>query len=129
MIKAQLKQIRERAEKATPGPWAIDPKFRISMDGGRHAFLEVYSRIRAIWVAKVQTFSDDKGEYAANAELTATARTDIPALCDALEKAMGVIPLEHLRSCCFGAVTGDEGDYCNCGLAKRRQLLREWNGE
>jgi hypothetical protein len=58
--------------KHTPGPWRIDHTIRRGSDGGKHAFVEV-SGPELFWVAKVQTFDDDKGKYAANARLIATA--------------------------------------------------------
>lgn len=58
------------AEKVshTVGPWRIDPRIYRGTDGGKHAYVEV-SGPKLFWIAKVQTFDDDKGEYAANARL------------------------------------------------------------
>lgn len=65
----QVKDIEERAAKATPGPWSVDEIF--DEDDG--------TRFRSI-----DGWSEDGEEYLclceADAEFVADARTDIPAL-------------------------------------------------
>jgi hypothetical protein len=71
----------------TAGPWEIDPKLRTGHEGGKHSYLEVAAAESALWLARVQSFSDDKGEFAANAHLIAAA----PALYEAAKAALDFI--------------------------------------
>ncbi len=64
----------------TPGPWEVHSRVWHGKEGGGHAFLEVGSETSAFWVARVQTFDDDKGEYSANARLIAAAPEMLEAL-------------------------------------------------
>lgn len=75
--------------KHTPGPWKVDPRIRFSGEGGRNAYVEVASVVKAIWCAKVQTFTDDDGEYAANANLISAA----PELLSQLKSALACIEM------------------------------------
>jgi len=75
----------------TPGPWRIDPKIRRGTDGGKHAFLEIVNGSSLFWTAKVQTFDDDKGEYAANARLIAAA-PDLLAVLKAMRDMLRTEP-------------------------------------
>lgn len=73
--------------KFTPGPWEVHPRLWRGKEGGSHAFLEIGSEVSAFWVAHVQTFDDDKGEYAANAHLIAAA----PEMYSALKEMREVL--------------------------------------
>lgn len=88
---AEVAAIRRRAEAATPGPWHVR--------NGYYFFEQIpYPAVEAAgWVVamldegnQMKPPTDDIGREsqrvtAANAEFIAHARTDIPALCDALE--------------------------------------------
>ncbi len=84
MTKQQRAEIRARADAATKGPWRMSPTLYIGKDGGKHGYRELISQAAAFWIAKVQVFTDDPTGRA-NGEFCAHARSDIPALIDALE--------------------------------------------
>lgn len=62
-----MKRIRERAEAATPGPWDHRPVANFILDAGGNVLI-----------------GDDMGR--ANAQFIAAARTDVPALCDEIDR-------------------------------------------
>lgn len=64
----------------TPGDWHVEPRVQSRTEGGRHAFVEVVSDKSIFWLARVQTFDNDKGEYAANARLMAAGSAMLAAL-------------------------------------------------
>ena len=66
-----LDAIRKRAEKATEGPWAVDPDFR---DGGADQIVEM-STGRCLTIAFLTSDGNEN-----NGPFIAHARTDIPAL-------------------------------------------------
>src|SRR5258708_1868950 len=96
----------------TPGPWRLDPKLYRGEDGGNHAYLEVGSTLKAFWIAKVQTFDDDPGEYAANARLIEAA----PELLQALRIIRDSAYASRLRN--LKKVVIDSIKIAECAIAK-----------
>src|SRR5262245_10838609 len=70
----------ERLDKtATPGPWRVDNTLRSGRDGGRHSYREGVPVAFSFWISKILGFSDGpRGEYLANGEFIAAARTGWP---------------------------------------------------
>lgn len=69
MTEQELKEIEERANKATPGPWRVD-----------ESLPNVYIRHDGIGWPIASMFHTANGPWKENAEFIAHARTDIPAL-------------------------------------------------
>ncbi len=67
-----LDRAAKRMSQHTPGPWKLAGIHR-SRAEGKSAFYEIGDDVSAFWIAKVQTFDDDNGRYAANARLIASA--------------------------------------------------------
>lgn len=87
-ILSRLSVIRARADAATEGPWTKSQSF---------AGATVYAGSPTTG-ARGLVASFDSGDYArskeeghANAELCAHSRTDVSALCDAVEKALAAL--------------------------------------
>lgn len=83
-VNKRVREIRERVEKATLGPWQFAPNVNV---GGL-----VRSDTGAMAIA---AFREDHAEMVANAEFIAHAREDIPYLLDRIEKLE-----EALRKLC-----------------------------
>lgn len=80
----ELTAIRERAEKATPGPWGwSDAKVR----DGKYVFVPQGSYLAGTLIMFGDTY--ENGEQ--DADFIAHAREDIPRLLDALEAAFAEI--------------------------------------
>ena len=82
MTSEQFKQIRERAEKATPGLWEADSSRQpdlIEIVNSEVVIAEVWAPDDGVRQVREQEVND--------ATFIAHARTDIPLLCDELEKA------------------------------------------
>ncbi len=73
----QIAAIRERAEKATPGPWGYDLNHTVAQFSRHRDWDE--SVLQLPWGARGRKPTDREK---ANAEFAASARTDIPELCD-----------------------------------------------
>lgn len=84
-VRVLIAQARERAEKATPGPWVFSDS---SDPRGRKGEFRSASPHNGFML--VGPWIND-----ADAEFIAAARTDVPALCDALEAAHAEV--ERLR--------------------------------
>ena len=94
----RLKQIEERASKATPGPWQAC-RDHDCYGGGHEIELELAREARAnddnptVWmpwhVPRALALSSSYGELMRReeAEFIANARTDVPELCAALREA------------------------------------------
>ena len=86
-VRELIAEARKRYEAATPGPW----------DGGagtyRHADGAPYVKCYMIGVRDrvVAVTPSREPDEEANAEFIVAARTDVPALCDALESALSVM--------------------------------------
>lgn len=75
MSEMDVKAIRERAEKATPGPWTI------------HSWGEITSfDVTQRYVAQAIAINAGYEVAKANADFIAHARTDVPALIDEIER-------------------------------------------
>lgn len=88
---AQIAAIRERAAKATPGPWGIgntspDQRMVLGENGeGRYVCsVQIWQTPRAFGLI-------EEPQREANAAFIAAAITDIPALLAALEEARGAL--------------------------------------
>ena len=75
-----VREARERAEKATPGPWEWEPPDLEPHAGDVYLAHDLGTRK----IARVYGHEDDEQDYA-DAWFIAHARTDIPALCAALQ--------------------------------------------
>ena len=78
-----VREARERAEKATPGPWEVQPKGEIG-DSGMTAWMVTAGEDNAAAFFTVEGFDD--------IDFIAHARADIPALCDAVEELGAALP-------------------------------------
>ncbi|MEG0470753.1 MAG: hypothetical protein RR588_00305 [Solibacillus sp.] len=90
----QLQAIKERVEKATPGPWAFDKGKKERMDR-RPAVIEVFVQEENEWFISGD-ISDLK-----DAEFIAHAREDVPALIaevERLKKALSIIAYTPIYS-------------------------------
>lgn len=89
MDKARMNEIRQRAEAATPAPWedTVDDHGELGIwltDPYAPADGPVENRYKWIYLGDVET--TDKYDHA-DAAFIAHARTDVPALLDALREA------------------------------------------
>lgn len=82
-----LARIREQANNATEGPWTVDP---FTWKPGHPIPSSEWLGIEATGPVKgeVARIQPNDGEGDADAEFIAAARTDVPALLDALEKVL-----------------------------------------
>ncbi len=64
----------------TAGPWKMEERVQRSDSPGKSAFYEIGCATSMFWIAKVQTFDGETGEYAANARLIAAAPDLLAAL-------------------------------------------------
>ena len=85
LTRAQVQAARERAEKATPGPWATD----------RECMEQAVLRPNGVMVCDccIMSFSppvSDK-ECSRNGRFIAASRTDVPALCDLAEALADIV--------------------------------------
>lgn len=106
MTPEQIKAIRERAEKATESPWVASHEGSTTAEVATVAWVNSVRRFTvADWFVGVPTPNAPGGDYrnvtfghdADDAQFIAHARTDVPALCDALEEALAKL----------GALEGD----------------------
>lgn len=51
---------------------------------------------------------------------------EIKALMKEARDLINTFPIGHTRSCSFDNSSGDEGDYCDCGLRERRISIRKF---
>lgn len=108
MTKSELDQIRARADAATPGPWYYEGTDIPGMRG---------------WVRVCNSRGFDIDEVcwssSRNSNFVSAARTDVPALCDALEAAMRALAVAHELL--------DTGNYYDDDAREHgQQLLRQW---
>ena len=82
----RLREIKERCERATPGPWIVSPNRHKAKDGSQWGIIE--ARIRTVTGGIVAhticTWDGDNGR--ANAEFAAHAREDVPVLVAEVEQ-------------------------------------------
>lgn len=128
-VRDQLQEIRERVEKATPGPWVSRPYVAHWPEGGS----DVESGDGVPITFGGQEGLDPSVPVPADAEFIARSRSDVPLLLDLLDEAVdalaGVIgaydawhtymdrpshPSEHVRRREFRA----ERDHARAFLAK-----------
>jgi hypothetical protein len=88
--------------KHTPGDWKVAPKVYHRKEDGAHAFVEIVSDKSIFWLARVQTFSDDPGEYAANANVLAAAPDLLSAVKTRIALGSGLNPFGH--DCVLGCM-------------------------
>ncbi len=86
-----VEEARERAEKATPGPWRVP---------GHARFQVVEEKGLPGDAAIAVTYSDERqgrtqAESYTNAQFIAHAREDVPALCDALSAKIAEVERER----------------------------------
>ena len=119
MTKADLTAIRARANAATPGPWRYtykDCQYHMSS-----CFIDREGDPDGVGIVTCDINQDNADLYATTGdmELIAHARTDIPALCDALEQAMRALAVaEELL---------DAGEYYDDEAREHgQQLIRQW---
>src|SRR6476661_1436555 len=79
MTEEELKQIRERCDEATEGPWG-------TYNGCAIKALAKFDGWKAPTIATVELLRKDYETHILNAEFIAHARTDIPKLLDEIEK-------------------------------------------
>lgn len=78
---------KELDAKATPGEWYVSEPLYSGADGGKHQYREISSRLTMFWVCRVLGFfKDSRGEYEANTQFIAHARTALPAAVREIEK-------------------------------------------
>lgn len=82
-----LKEIEERVERATPGPWAVDENTNCIQEGGDPKVK--YQRMIHLqhWASENNPNAIIKDQRA-NLQFIAAARTDVPRLVKALRIAM-----------------------------------------
>ena len=91
MDKINIRAIRERCEKATPGPWHPPGLGEVHSDHDGN----IYARI--VHYRPEFKLEDEESPIVADgcteedAEFVASARTDLPALLDAVEEAKKII--------------------------------------
>lgn len=83
-----IQQIKERADKATIGPWAVYENYENGIEICDGETRRSWSSINAY---------DDPKQITDNAEFIASARTDVPALCNALAIAVKALEDYNLR--------------------------------
>lgn len=81
MADLDLEAIRKRAEAATPGPWAIDPG-----SNGQDLLAYTANEGKAWTVRAYIAGICWKENWQANMHFIAASRTDVPALCDEVER-------------------------------------------
>jgi hypothetical protein len=82
----QVRAIRERAEKATPGPWTADKPPRDNDGWSLAVIIAAVARGQGIYAIP------PGGSYpAADQNFIAAARTDVPALCATVEALRGLL--------------------------------------
>lgn len=121
MTKSDLDRIRARANAATPGPWEVK----------RYGWpLPAAHERRIEWLGPLYAMCDCEEEHAearivgeeADMTFMCAARTDVPALCDALEEAM--------RALAVASELLDTGNYYDDDAREHGQkLLRQWRGD
>lgn len=92
---ALAREARERADKATPGPWMSPSHSKL------RKLVEVVSFLKGCPVVKWPGFDDSDrsvAKHRANAAFIASARSDVPALCDAVEMLVAALEAEKERS-------------------------------
>lgn len=86
----RLRQIRERAEKATPGPWLWTPRYALSDTNAKVLSDGMVTGIRneKVRTGRVCEIADNGGRFSdridADAAFIAEARQDVPDLVEAL---------------------------------------------
>lgn len=120
MNEAELQAIRERADRATPGEWhTASSEFsgrRIIVDGDANRICGIYG------------VTDNRPQMEANAAFVAYARTDIPALLDAVDELIQ-LRAENARlqaradECCGALDTFNVHDIMNA-----RAEAERWTG-
>ena len=117
MTKSELDQIRARADAATPGPWRYtykDCQYHMSS-----CFIDREGDPDGVGIVTCDINQDNADLYATTGdmELIAHARTDIPALCAALERAM-----EALEDLYYAADRRDR-------TQGARELVDQWRAD
>ena len=119
--------IRERADKATPGPWEYDGMHNEIQKYDMPGFWLIISECRS---APDQEYQQDqfKHMYDANFDFIAHARTDVPALCDEVERlqaqlaaALAILAALH-ETCAYACDVDGEWE-------RYETLLEEAGGE
>ena len=91
MTTPDITAIRERAERASTGPWRINTLQNVGQDWlvGTVAIKTGFDGEHADWIVttdKVHASQMWAGDAKSDAEFIAHSRTDIPDLCDRVEK-------------------------------------------
>ena len=91
----RLQEIKARCERATEGPWAVIPNRHKGKDGRPWGKIVAYLRTPTggTVARNIMTWGDDNGP--ADAEFSAHAREDVPALVAEVERCWREI--EELR--------------------------------
>ena len=112
MTKSELDQIRARANAATPGPWYMVPP---DPDAASNIFSIGARTPPGHW--PMDACCECGG--VSNAAFVTAARTDVPALCDALARAMEALAVAHELL--------DTGNYYDDDAREHgKQLIRQW---
>lgn len=119
---SSLKEIRERAEKATKGPWKFEPLLCGDDRGMGHIFDPAGKEISHHGV-----MDRWKPENLGNGHFIAAAREDIPDLLDLLDRAKECIKASAhaLRSYQYG---NSSPDLAEAIADKAESILRELEG-
>lgn len=94
--KINLQEIRERCDRATPGPWRHDASLkgqiqRVSpADDGPRATVKTDLGLSVAFITIVEWHEENRSARP-DADFIAHARTDIPALLDWIERAVPVM--------------------------------------
>lgn len=119
MNQQQLDTIRERAEKATPGPWSNDGDTYIIPDNDLDIVCQTFNK-----------WGDNYENHEANIEFITNAREDVPQLLAEIERLQS-INAELLAAC--QALVQDYQDYAylppspSYGVAER--AIKKAKGE
>lgn len=82
-VTTPIREIRARADAASPGPWRVVYEMNVE-DADGHAPLGFQSNVE-----------DTRSRNRRNAEFIAGSRTDVPELCDEVERLENVILRAH----------------------------------
>lgn len=109
MTPNEVTAARERAEKATEGPWRTYYEvFRPQFSNRRVIEVQCNEKCPIVpWVGFDDSFRTKK-QHLANARFIAHARTDVPALCDALDEARAEVEVREINAMARGKLASSE---------------------
>lgn len=132
MTREQLTAIKQRIEKATPGPWVGDRtdgtiKYQMGQSGCECAAESPWDCPHL--VLRVNHKSGDYGFLGQrrdeDAEFVMGARTDMPALVEALERAQEALKEIARDNCIYWKACRDNPAQMPCPACRARAVLGE----